>query len=700
MKKSKNKEKNLNGKVEFVNPDTFNLNDLKPVNTDYSVENNGESFNTSSINQNSHSIDADAISQNSAQGTTFVEPEEKKPNLFQRIGNRIFRNSNKKAEKIEEVVAEPVETQNEAIPTEDPDQVKQEILSQEAAKTEANSQVDVPLTEQQFQELVAGDIQRLKQELKGLSTDYIESLRKTDYYKERLEYWKNYYKNLRIEADKQNADRNAQLDALNELEQKDEVKVKTDKSSHLDVAETALKNLKEKSQEKSQEAQQIDVSEPINFKVNTGKNTNTEYATTIDKNVDVANYSTNLSKKSREELKEEVDYYTNLIVIALLGKSLSETRDRARAQQLNFKTKKSVGSSYVCKQFKNRTDLLNECVASFAEVYKDGKTESKRAISSHQKSIELHNEKPDLMSSGDMIAESLRTEYGPAISEYLSERIVSSIMAQNRQDDIKITKASVTKMIKNIIVASTPDLAEAMDQAYNGSVERFDKAVENLATEKSNLENKFADVEQRKLVEKDINNNLRHLKYSKVVIKDKKKNEIKKLDLKSPQVLFDEIIEAEVEKTLSKYNNNTLSDYGFDGEKAKKKADVIIGLMEKSRDDKSLPLPAKNEVESEVEYNYIVDIVPTQEEKPKKTVTITKEFYEHQLDRIRFKKRQLEKQNESDKISAEQKTMNEQKIAELDKRDDEVVAKYIEFWKNHSNENASEEVAEELIEER
>ena len=696
MKKPKNKEKNLNEKVEFVNPDTFNLNDLKPVNTDYSVENNGESFNTSSINQNSYSIDADAISQNSAQGTSFVEPEEKKPNLFQRIGNRIFRNSSKKDEKTEEVVAEPVETQNEVTPTEDPDHVKQEMLAQESAKTEANSQVDAPLTEQQFQELVAGDIQRLKQELKGLSTDYIESLRKTDYYKERLEYWKNYYKNLRTEADKQNADKNAQLDALNELEQKDEVKVETDKSSQLEVAEVALKN----SQEKSQEAQQIDVSEPINFKVNSEKNTNTEYAITIDKNVDVANYSTNLSKKSREELKEEVDYYTNLIVIALLGKSLSETRDRARAQQLNFKTKKSVGSSYVCKQFKNRTDLLNECAASFAEVYKDGKTESKRAISSHQKSIELHNEKPDLMSSGDMIAESLRTEYGPAISEYLSERIVSSIMAQNRQDDIKITKASVTKMIKNIIVASTPDLAEAMDQAYNGSVERFDKAVENLATEKSNLENKFADVEQRKLVEKDINNNLRHLKYSKVVIKDKKKNEIKKLDLKSPQVLFDEIIEAEVEKTLSKYNNNTLSDYGFDGEKAKKKADVIIGLMEKSRDDKSLPLPAKNEVESEVEYNYIVDIVPTQEEKPKKTVTITKEFYEHQLDRIRFKKRQLEKQNESNKISAEQKTMNEQKIAELDKRDDEVVAKYIEFWKNHSNENASEEVAEELIEER
>ena len=696
MKKPKNKEKNLNGKVEFVNPDTFNLNDLKPVNTDYSVENNGESFNTSSINQNSYSIDADAISQNSAQGTSFVEPEEKKPNLFQRIGNRIFRNSSKKDEKTEEVVAEPVETQNEVTPTEDPDHVKQEMLAQESAKTEANSQVDAPLTEQQFQELVAGDIQRLKQELKGLSTDYIESLRKTDYYKERLEYWKNYYKNLRTEADKQNADKNAQLDALNELEQKDEVKVETDKSSQLEVAEVALKN----SQEKSQEAQQIDVSEPINFKVNSEKNTNTEYAMTIDKNVDVANYSTNLSKKSREELEEEVDYYTNLIVIALLGKSLSETRDRARAQQLNFKTKKSVGSSYVCKQFKNRTDLLNECAASFAEVYKDGKTESKRAISSHQKSIELHNEKPDLMSSGDMIAESLRTEYGPAISEYLSERIVSSIMAQNRQDDIKITKASVTKMIKNIIVASTPDLAEAMDQAYNGSVERFDKAVENLATEKSNLENKFADVEQRKLVEKDINNNLRHLKYSKVVIEDKKKNEIKKLDLKSPQVLFDEIIEAEVEKTLSKYNDNTLSDYGFDGEKAKKKADVIIGLMEKSRDDKSLPLPARNEVESEVEYNYTVDAVPTQEEKPKKTVTITKEFYEHQLDRIRFEKRQLEKQNESDKISAEQKTMNEQKIAELDKRDDEVVAKYIEFWKNHSDENASEEVAEELVEER
>ena len=44
--------------------------------------------------------------------------------------------------------------------------------------------------------------------------------------------------------------------------------------------------------------------------------------------------------------------------------------------------------------------------------------------------------------------------------------------------------------------------------------------------------------------------------------------------------------------------------------------------------------------------------------------------------------------------------MNEQKIAELDKRDDEVVAKYIEFCKNHSDENASEEVAEELVEER
>lgn len=698
MKHFKKKDKNINEKVEF-NPGTFYLNDLKPINTDYSVEDKGESFNASSINQNSYSIDADAISQNSKQGTTFVEPEEKKPNLFQRIGNRIFRNSNKKAEKAEEVVAEPVETQDEITPIEDPDQVKQEMLAQESAKAEANSQVDAPLTEQQFQELVAGDIKRLKQELKGLSTDYIESLRQTDYYKERLEYWKNYYKNLRTEADKQNADKNAQLDALNELEQKDEVKVETDKSSQLDVAQTTLEDLKEKSQEKSQEAPQIGVSEPINFKVNAEKNTNTEYAMTIDKNVDVANYSTNLSKKSREELKEEVDYYTNLIVIALLGKSLSETRDRARAQQLNFKTKKSVGSSYVCKQFKNRTDLLNECAASFAEVYKNGKTESKRAISSHQKSIELHNEKPDLMSSGDMIAESLRTEYGPAISEYLSERIVSSIIAQNRQDDIKITKSSVTKMIKNIIVASTPDLAEAMDQAYQGSVKRFDGATERLTTEKSNLENKFADAEQRKLVEKDINNNLRQLKYSKVVVDDKRKNEFKKLDSKSPQILFDEIIEAEVEKTLSKYNDNTLSDYGFDGEKAKRKADVIISLMEKSRDDKSLQLPAKNEVESEVEYNYTVDAVPTQEEKQKKTVTITKEFYEHQLDRIRFEKRQLEKQNEFDKISAEQKTMNEQKIAELDKRDDEVVAKYIEFCKNHSDENASEEVAEELVEE-
>ncbi|HBB44661.1 MAG TPA: hypothetical protein DCZ34_00845 [Clostridiales bacterium] len=693
MKKPKNKEKNLNEKVEFVNPDTFNLNDLKPVNTDYSVENNGESFNTSSINQNSYSIDADAISQNSAQGTSFVEPEEKKPNLFQRIGNRIFRNSSKKDEKTEEVVAEPVETQNEVTPTEDPDHVKQEMLAQESAKTEANSQVDAPLTEQQFQELVAGDIQRLKQELKGLSTDYIESLRKTDYYKERLEYWKNYYKNLRTEADKQNADKNAQLDALNELEQKDEVKVETDKSSQLEVAEVALKN----SQEKSQEAQQIDVSEPINFKVNSEKNTNTEYAITIDKNVDVANYSTNLSKKSREELKEEVDYYTNLIVIALLGKSLSETRDRARAQQLNFKTKKSVGSSYVCKQFKNRTDLLNECAASFAEVYKDGKTESKRAISSHQKSIELHNEKPDLMSSGDMIAESLRTEYGPAISEYLSERIVSSIMAQNRQDDIKITKASVTKMIKNIIVASTPDLAEAMDQAYNGSVERFDKAVENLATEKSNLENKFADVEQRKLVEKDINNNLRHLKYSKVVIEDKKKNEIKKLDLKSPQVLFDEIIEAEVEKTLSKYNDNTLSDYGFDGEKAKKKADVIIGLMEKSRDDKSLPLPARNEVESEVEYNYTVQGVELPKEEPKKTIRIDREYFERQIEDLRIEKRRLEKQNKSENLTDEQKNNNEAKIAEIKKQDEIVVAQYSKFLEKHPKED---DFVEELVEER
>lgn len=670
MKHSKNKDKKLNESVEVKNQ-TFKIDNSQPVD-----------------------------SNSSTQSSAVVEPKEKKPNLFQRIGNRVFRNSNKKAEKAEEVVAEPVETQNEITPTEDPNQVKQEMLAQESVKTEAISQVDAPLTELQFQELVAGDIKRLKQELKGFSTDYIESLRQTDYYKERLEYWKNYYKNLRIEADKQNADKNAQLDALNELEQKDEVKVETDKSSRLDVAEVTLKDSQEKSQDKSQKAPRIDASEPINFKINTEKNTNTEYTMTIDKNVDVANHSTNLSKKSREELKEEVDYYTNLIVIALLGKSLCETRDRARVQQLNYKTKKSVGSSYVCKQFKNRTDLLNECAASFAEVYKDGKTESKRAISSHKKSIELHNEKPDLMSSGDMIAESLRTEYGPAISEYLSERIVSSIIAQNRQDDIKITKLSVTKMIRNIIVASTPDLAEEMDQAYQGSVKRFDGAIEKLTTEKSNLENIFADAVQRKLVERDINNNLRYLKYSKVVVDDKRKNEFKKLDSKSPQILFDEIIEAEVEKTLSKYNNNTLSDYSFDGEKAKRKADVIISLMEKSRDDKSLPLPAKNEVESEVENNYTVDAVPTQEEKQKKTVTITREFYEHQIDRIRFEKRQLEKQNESDKISAEQKTMNKQKIAELDKRDDEVVAKYIDFCKNHSDENASEEVAEELVEER
>lgn len=671
MKLFKKKDKNINEKVE---------------------EDKGESFNASSINQNSYNIDADAISQNSKQGTTFVEPEEKKPNLFQRIGNRIFRNSNKKAEKTEEVVAEPVDTQNEITPTEDPDQVKQEMLAQKSAKTEANSQVDAPLTEQQFQELVAGDIKRLKQELKGFSTDYIESLRQTDYYKKRLEYWKNYYKNLRIEADKQNADKNARLDALNELEQKDEVKIETDKSSRLDVAEVTLKDSQEKSQDKSQKAPQIDASEPINFKVITEKNTNIEYAI-ADKNVYVANYSTNLSKKSREELKEEVDYYTNLIVIALLGKSLSETRDRARVQQLNFKTKKSVGSSYVCKQFKNRTNLLNECAASFAEVYKDGKTESKRAISSHQKSIELHNEKPDLMSSGDMIAESLRTEYGPAISEYLSERIVSSIIAQNRQDDIKITKSSVTKMIKNIIVASTPDLAEAMDQAYQGSVKRFDGATERLTTEKSNLENKFADAVQRKLVEKDINNNLRQLKYSKVVVEDKRKNEFKKLDSKSPQILFDEIIEAEVEKTLSKYNDNTLSDYSFDGEKAKRKADGIISLMEKSRDDKSLQLPAK----SETEYNYIIDEIEVPEENPKKTIKITRRYYEDQLDDLRTEKRRLEMLNKSEKTTDEQRNNNQARIAEIKKQDAAIVEQYSHFLEEHPNEN---DCVEELVEER
>lgn len=697
MKKPKNKENKLKKAVE-VNDNKFNFNDddfkTVDVNPSAMATTNVGGFNVSGYEDKEFNIDVEGLSQ-SISSQEDLQPE-KKPNIFQRIGNKIFRNSNKNSEKTEEVVAESENKPEEVKPAEeDADQVKQEMLAQEVAKTESGSNVDAPLTEQQFQEIVAGDIKKLKEDLKGFSEDYIESLRKTDYYKQRLEYWKNYYKNLRMEADKQNADKEAQLDALTELDKKDKVKVETDKSSQLDVAEEVLDDTKEKAQ--TQDAKQEDKKEEKEVEVSSEQPKPKRVFKTTVQSADTASFVDGVATtgKSKEELKKQIDRYANQIVIELLGKSLSETRDRARIQQLNYKTKKSVGSNYLCKFFKNRTNLLNECLASFTEVYKNGKSENKRAVSSHQKSIGLHNQKPDLMSSGDMIAESLRTEYAPAIAEYLSERIASSIVAQNRQDDIKITKSSVSKMMQSVIASSTPDLAEVMDRTYNATIGVIDRNTEKLNLEKSNLDQKFDNAEQRKLVEKDIDNKLRYYKYSKVVMDDKKKNEIKKLDQKSTQILFDEIVELEVERSLGKYNTNDLSDYVFGEKEAKDRSEKIINRLEKSRDDKSLALPSKNEID----YEYTVDGIDLPDFNQKKTKKITRRYYEAQLDELRTEKRKLEEQNKSETISDEQKESNENRIAEIVKQDNAIVQQYISFLRDHPNKEDSVEV-EELAEER
>ncbi|MGN1213105.1 MAG: hypothetical protein ACI4TZ_03585, partial [Christensenellales bacterium] len=130
-----------------------------------------------------------------------------------------------------------------------------DILLDDKLQQQNESQAQNAPDEKVDESEVGGEVKKFEQELldtkKQLQTylskfsdEYLEKIRKTDYYKERFEYWKDYYSKRRQEAEqKDQQDKLAQSEALAEIEAYEAKKKEANKEVLSDKDKNNINNI-------------------------------------------------------------------------------------------------------------------------------------------------------------------------------------------------------------------------------------------------------------------------------------------------------------------------------------------------------------------------------------------------------------------------------------------------------------------------
>lgn len=458
-----------------------------------------------------------------------------------------------------------------------------------------------------YEKELANTRAQLKQYLSKFSDEYLAKIRKTDYYKERLAYWQDYYSKRRQEAEEKDKVNNlARKEAMakNQKEQKKEwsfgdVKYdynkvtpftltpedikNTEKISHVDYAIDKIDKVIGK--ETKETYVKKDGAVKPTQKTKTAEVKPTEETKTAEVKPEQVKQP-NKEVVSKEELSNKVGKYVNVILLDAMRDGLESERNDTRKilQKLTASEKKSA--SFMADKYNEKYNIYSDALASFDHVVTKGHGESKRAVTQRQKAAENFTVKPDLMSANDMLVDNLRTTYVDQLQEYITNRIVAQIEEQNLQNEVVINKTNVKDLVNQIVASSHDLFADIRGKIENAQAENLKIRQSEIDELKAKSTDKTLTVEDRKLAKEQLANKKLELDYAKFNYKTLNAKYDKLLNKKSFDLVVNQIMASETSKIINYNAKNKLDEYSITKEDAVVMAKKSIKALEYGKNSK------------------------------------------------------------------------------------------------------------------
>lgn len=552
------------------------------------------------------------------------------------------------------------------------EQVAEEIVEEQADAEEEivaidnqteDSEENIELNEEvkKYETELLSTKQKLEQYLSKFSQDYLDDIRKTDYYKERLAYWTDYYAKRRKEAEikdqKNNLARNEAMKQNNDNQVVKTTKENiTENSGYLQLSEEEQKNINNISKA-DLFITQID-NRLGNYTVSAENNLNqTKKADETIKETKIEEKSEQKAETKSEEkthntatdttdatssaLKEKVEKYVTKVLLDSMKNNLTTERDDIRNIIDNLNKKPSLVKSHIASQYNEKYNIYNDALASFENVYKNGYNESKRAVAKRQRNSVNFADRPDIMMANDMLVDNLRTTFVEEMTKYISGRIISQIEKQNLQDTVVIDDKSTKSLIKQIMTSANNDFVAQQ----NTIKENAGNIINHLQDECKQLEETSKDqslsAQERKLAKDKLKEQKYNLEYQKTNLNNILKKQEKLLNRNSFDYIMNRAFSSEIINIMSKNASNKLEEYNINEEKTTQMAKNVVEVLEKSKDatlifkQKSVvksKATEKVEVEEKVEQQKVIQ----PQVQPEKTIETKQKITREQFidDRI------------------------------------------------------------------
>lgn len=431
--------------------------------------------------------------------------------------------------------------------------------------------------------------QKLEKYLSKFSKEYVQKMRETDYYKERLEYWKQYYANQRQQAkDKDMQNNLARAEAMGApiitAEQRKAPVATAPEKNNANKAPTIAKEkvqevVSDKNTQPNQSADTSKINANANKTMSPKQKIDTENIAKVDAALEEIDERLETLKKSKpltdEQLKAKISKYVNDALLGAMHNNLKTTRDESRKIVATLKQKDTKYKNALASKFEDKYAIYNDAVASFENIYKTLFKESKKEVANRQKRAEVFDgSKANIINANDMFVEQLRKTYVDNLGNYLTNYIFEN--AKNQQIDA-VTKSSIGNMLKQIVLSAEQDFASQNKQYELGRQEQIAKMENELANLRQKLEQKGLYAEQKAALKQQISNLKNDIAYEKQNLKADAAELASLLKKGSTEYLLKGVLLSEMREVQDTKNYVANQDY------TKSLADQTIATLDKNR---------------------------------------------------------------------------------------------------------------------
>lgn len=550
--------------------------------------------------------------------------------------NNQIDNQEKKAEVVEnnenslEEDAKKINTEQEVKPVEQNDKkVNTDQTNNQVQNNVNNQQDDLDMNAEvnKYEKELAETRAQLKQYLSKFSDEYLDKIRKSDYYKERLAYWKDYYAKRRQEAEIKDQENNlARQQAMQQDNEEQKKQQETKKQqTYFDATYNGTTVVYDPQQVKNiNNISRADMFiDEINKRIGNEQKEETveddKKVTTVeeDKKVvteeekkavvveeekkvtdnqdnkhpleeDAKKIVTDEVKpgdqnKPNAELTAKINEYVTAILLDSMHDSLVSERDDVRKAIIKLASTTKTSAPYISDKFNEKYNLYSDALASFDNVVTKGRSENKTASAKRQKEASNFTENPNLLAANDILIDNLRTTFVQKFAEYLTDRIVTQITEQNAENTIVLTKASVKDLVNQIVTAAGPQFEQLEEKIKDNS----DKRVKNLQQEcediKTKLKDKNLSKEEREKLKQQLAEKQNQVEYEKFNNKFVIAKQTKLLKKGTADFVMNQAFGSEIAKIMRLNGAKTLNEYNINPEATEKMVNQIISVLDKSK---------------------------------------------------------------------------------------------------------------------